>query len=204
MLQRIKRKHILCALSVSAICVILILAFALFFSSNKKRELSDLNTQYASAIEELNDSLAEREQTIESHEASIEKLNKENGDLEQEISKYEEQQAQIDEINEKFNDLLESYNSLLSEYEESQNEIESQKQQIVSLKAENEKLMESAQQSQEDEKAEAGDSDGTVYWVSDGEVYHSTPNCPALWGAKKVQSGSVAGSGKSRACRICG
>lgn len=44
---------------------------------------------------------------------------------------------------------------------------------------------------------------GTVYWVSGGSVYHSTPDCPSLGRSKSIFSGSVAQSGKSRACKNC-
>lgn len=44
---------------------------------------------------------------------------------------------------------------------------------------------------------------GTVYWVASGEVYHSTPNCPSLSRSKKIYSGTIAESGKSRPCKVC-
>ena len=47
-------------------------------------------------------------------------------------------------------------------------------------------------------------SDGTVYWTSGGSVYHTTDSCPTLGRSKNIQSGTVAESGKSRACKVCG
>ena len=44
---------------------------------------------------------------------------------------------------------------------------------------------------------------GTVYWTPNGEVYHSTAGCPTLSRSKTVYSGTVAESGKSRACKVC-
>ncbi len=43
----------------------------------------------------------------------------------------------------------------------------------------------------------------TVYWTESGEVYHSTPNCSALSRSKNIKSGTIAQSGKSRACKLC-
>ncbi len=43
----------------------------------------------------------------------------------------------------------------------------------------------------------------TVYWTPNGEVYHSTPNCPSLSRSKTILSGSIAESGKSRGCKTC-
>ncbi|MEE0344728.1 MAG: GH25 family lysozyme [Eggerthellaceae bacterium] len=45
-----------------------------------------------------------------------------------------------------------------------------------------------------------------VYWTANGEVYHSTKNCPSLANSKKIFSGSITeamGEGKSRECRNC-
>lgn len=46
-------------------------------------------------------------------------------------------------------------------------------------------------------------ADGTVYWTPNGEVYHSTPDCPSLGRSKTIYSGSVSQSGKSRPCKNC-
>ena len=46
----------------------------------------------------------------------------------------------------------------------------------------------------------------TVYWVSGGEVYHSTKNCPSLKRSKNIQSGTVSQAiarGKDRPCKNC-
>lgn len=47
-------------------------------------------------------------------------------------------------------------------------------------------------------------SGSTVYWVSSGKVYHTSPDCPSLGRSSNIHSGSVAQSGKSRVCKICG
>ena len=46
-------------------------------------------------------------------------------------------------------------------------------------------------------------TDTTVYWTPNGEVYHSTPNCPSLSRSKTILSGSIEESGKSRGCKNC-
>ncbi|WP_099205662.1 hypothetical protein [Scatolibacter rhodanostii] len=53
---------------------------------------------------------------------------------------------------------------------------------------------------QEQESAAVGQ---TVYWVSSGEVYHSTKDCPSLGRSKNIYSGSIGASGKSRPCKNC-
>lgn len=44
---------------------------------------------------------------------------------------------------------------------------------------------------------------GTVYWTPNGEVYHSTADCPSLGRSKTIFNGSVSESGKSRPCKVC-
>lgn len=44
----------------------------------------------------------------------------------------------------------------------------------------------------------------TVYWVGGGSVWHTTPDCRALARSHNIQEGTIAESGKARACKICG
>lgn len=47
---------------------------------------------------------------------------------------------------------------------------------------------------------------GTVYWVSGGEVYHSTASCRTLSRSKNILSGTISeaiSAGKSRQCKVC-
>lgn len=44
----------------------------------------------------------------------------------------------------------------------------------------------------------------TVYWVDNGEVYHLTKDCATLKQSSGIHSGTVAQSGKPRACKVCG
>lgn len=43
----------------------------------------------------------------------------------------------------------------------------------------------------------------TVYWVPNGEVYHSTDQCTSLKRSKDIRHGSISKSGKSRPCKLC-
>ena len=52
-------------------------------------------------------------------------------------------------------------------------------------------------------KPQSDTSSGTVYWVPNGSVYHKSKNCPSLKRSKTIYSGTVAESGKSRACKVC-
>ena len=51
-------------------------------------------------------------------------------------------------------------------------------------------------------KTRSGGS-GTVYWTPGGSVYHKSRNCPTLKRSRIVYSGSIADSGKPRACKVC-
>lgn len=44
----------------------------------------------------------------------------------------------------------------------------------------------------------------TVYWVPNGKVWHTTPNCSTLSRSSDIRSGTIEESGKSRACKKCG
>lgn len=59
-------------------------------------------------------------------------------------------------------------------------------------------------QAQLDDSGDGDDGDyygGTVYYVSSGEVYHSTPDCPTLSRSTNIHSGSPP-SGR-RPCKVC-
>lgn len=44
----------------------------------------------------------------------------------------------------------------------------------------------------------------TVYWTPNGSVYHIRRGCSTLSRSKIVYSGTIAESGKSRVCKVCG
>ena len=47
-------------------------------------------------------------------------------------------------------------------------------------------------------------SKSMVYWVADGEVYHTTKDCVSPKRSTNIKSGTVAQSGKKRVCKNCG
>lgn len=47
------------------------------------------------------------------------------------------------------------------------------------------------------------DSGRTVYWVDNGNVYHSTPDCQTLKRSRNIHSGTISQSGKGRPCKRC-
>lgn len=61
----------------------------------------------------------------------------------------------------------------------------------------------SANQTHTQAPQQSSQSGGTVYWVSGGSVYHSTPNCATLKRSSNIRSGSITESGKSKPCKVC-
>ena len=60
-----------------------------------------------------------------------------------------------------------------------------------------------AEESRIANEQQAQSTEGTVYWVSEGEVYHSSQNCRTLKRSGNIQSGTISESGKSRPCKVC-
>jgi hypothetical protein len=58
------------------------------------------------------------------------------------------------------------------------------------------------------QKSQSNDNDNkqtsVVYWVPNGEVYHLSQSCRTLSRSKTIRSGTIAQSGKPRACKVCG
>ena len=103
--------------------------------------------------------------------------------------------------------------------EEAQKQAELEAQQKAQEEAQMQAELEAQQQAQEEAAAaqtqqntttyssDTSDSQqntgGTVYWTPNGEVYHSTKDCPSLGRSKTILSGSISESGKSRPCKNC-
>ena len=103
--------------------------------------------------------------------------------------------------------------------EEAQKQAELEAQQKAQEEAQKQAELEAQQQAQEEAAAaqtqqntttyssDTSDSQqntgGTVYWTPNGEVYHSTKDCPSLGRSKTILSGSISASGKSRPCKNC-
>lgn len=102
---------------------------------------------------------------------------------------------------------------------EAQKQAELEAQQKAQEEAQKQAELEAQQQAQEEAAAaqtqqntttyssDTSDSQqntgGTVYWTPNGEVYHSTKDCPSLGRSKTILSGSISESGKSRPCKNC-
>lgn len=103
--------------------------------------------------------------------------------------------------------------------EEAQKQAELEAQQKAQEEAQKQAELEAQQQAQEEAAAaqtqqntttyssDTSDSQqntgGTIYWTPNGEVYHSTKDCPSLGRSKTILSGSISESGKSRPCKNC-
>lgn len=103
--------------------------------------------------------------------------------------------------------------------EEAQKQAELEAQQKAQEEAQKQAELEAQEQAQEEAAAaqtqqntttyssDTSDSQqntgGTVYWTPNGEVYHSTKDCPSLGRSKTILSGSISESGKSRPCKNC-
>ena len=90
-----------------------------------------------------------------------------------------------------------------------QAELETQKQAELEAQEEAQKQAAAAQTQQNTTTYSSDTSDsqqntgGTVYCTPNGEVYHSTKDCPSLGRSKTILSGSISESGKSRPCKNC-
>ena len=107
----------------------------------------------------------------------------------------------------------------LEAQEEAQKQAELEAQQKAQEEAQKQAELEAQQQAQEEAataqtqqntttySSDTSDSQqntgGTVYWTPNGEVYHSTKDCPSLGRSKTILSGSISESGKSRPCKNC-
>ena len=76
-------------------------------------------------------------------------------------------------------------------------------EEAAAKKAAEEEAAKKAAEEAESQQQSQADIGGIVYWTPNGEVYHSTPNCPSLSRSKTIYNGSVAESGKSRPCKNC-
>ena len=103
------------------------------------------------------------------------------------------------------NDAYASYEKLTDEeksYVANADDLVSAKEQFENLKEQNEREKQYSKTiSSENDYNNNNSGHGTVYWVSSGEVYHISRDCPTLSRSKNVYSGS-APSGR-RPCKVC-
>lgn len=149
----------------------------------------DLQTQFNNTAKQLSDVKSR----ISEEEAENKKLSE---DLEAanakiaELSKLEDQQATIDQLNAQIAD----YKTQVERLQAQTSDLQSQ------LSAAQSKASQTSTDISFDN--ESGNEE-IVYWVSSGEVYHSTDSCSTLKRSKNIYSGTISQSGKSRPCKVC-
>lgn len=91
------------------------------------------------------------------------------------------------------------------EEEEARLKAEQEAQRKAEEEAQQQAVLQAQQEAQENQQSSQSQvqSGGTVYWVTNGEVYHSTADCPTLSRSKNIYSGTISESGKSRPCKVC-
>ena len=156
-------------------------------------QLTKTNNLLETEITHLNNSNDELKSTVTQLSISKNDLQDQYDQILKEINNYKDQQATINDQNAKLIELQSQYDILLEERDSLQSQIDAKK-------AEQERIArEKAQQELEKQTSYSN----FVYWVSGGEVYHSTPDCPTLKRSSNIHSGSVSASGKNRACKVC-
>lgn len=189
--KNVGKKTIIYGIIGILLCVIVILGILVFVAMGRSTQLSKKNKEYVSQMKEMEKEAAKKEQEIGEHQSAADELKKKNEELSETIAGYETQLASVEELNAKINELL-------TEHEKAKGEVESLKQQVAAVTAEKEEL------SKKLKDMEADIAEGIVYWVDDGNAYHTSPKCPMISGTENIRSGSIADSGKNAACIFCG
>lgn len=196
-IKNISKRTIIYGAAGILLCVLVILGILLAVAFGRTSKISRENKEYAAQMKEMEEAMVQKDQTIESDQATIAELQKSGEELNQKITEYETQLATVEELNNKINELMNSYNELLTEHEKSKTEVESLKGQVAALTAERDEL------SKKVKGMEADIAEGIVYWVDDGNAYHTKPQCPMISGSENIKSGTIADSGKNAACIFC-
>lgn len=176
------------------VCVFAVILSSIGYSnsiSNLQKENYNLSNRYDTLKEDYENS----QSMYKTLNLDYKKLNGEYKKLQAELENYKDQQATIDDLNAKLTELHGQYDALLAERDNIQSQLDAKKaeQERIAREQEAQRL------AQQQESAIYG----TVYWVSGGSVYHSTPNCVTLKRSSNIQSGTIAQSGKSRGCKVC-
>ena len=137
------------------------------------------------------DSYDSENKSLKNQIAELEDYKSKYNQLNSQINNYQDQQATIDDLNAQVTNLQSQYDSLLAERDSLQ-------QQVDAKQAAAEQAARKAQEEQY-----SNDVSGTVYWVSGGECYHSTPNCATLKRSSSITSGSISQAGGRRPCKVC-
>lgn len=108
----------------------------------------------------------------------------------------------IAEAREYYDNLPEAVRPLVKNYQELQ-----QAEQILEQKEAEEEASQkpSAPATQKPEPSSRPDDSGQiVYWVPNGERYHTTKNCRTLARSKEINSGTIRQAGGRDLCKVCG
>lgn len=180
--------------NLASIALALCFAASVFIGLQETGRLSTEYQELLSEIAELQNENSVLSSDYDALKVEHATLEKEARSLQSKLDDFQDQQATIHDATAKLEEMHSQYDSLLTERD-------SLLEQVDAKKASEEQAAREREQRELEKSSNAG---GTVYWVAGGEVYHSTPNCPSLKRSSNIQSGSIAASGKSRACKICG
>lgn len=177
--------------------LVITLGLSLFYAGNMSTRLSEQQQEFSELQSELKSSRKE----AKALRASNDSLRDHVAELNEELQEYKDQQATIDDEKAKLEELHAQYDSLEQERDELVRQLDAKRlaEEQAAREAERQRL----------ENSGGGYSSGsnvgqTVYWVSGGSVYHTTPNCVTLKRSSNIRSGSISESGKGRCCKVCG
>ena len=161
--------------------------------AEQQQEFSELQGELKSSQKEAN-ALRSSNDSLRDHVAV----------LNEELSEYKDQQATIDDEKAKLEELHAQYDSLEQERDELVRQLDAKRlaEEQAAREAERQRL--EALESSGGGYSSGSNVGQTVYWVSGGSVYHTTPNCVTLKRSSNIQSGSISESGKGRCCKVCG
>lgn len=118
-----------------------------------------------------------------------------------------ESESAITEARAYYNDLPEAVRPLVKNYqtlEQAERFLEQKKAEEAQAAEETGKPKPSSPAVQEPEPSRPSDSGRIVYWVPNGEKYHTTKNCRTLARSKIINSGTISQAGGRDLCKVCG
>lgn len=118
-----------------------------------------------------------------------------------------ESESAINEARAYYNDLPEAVRPLVKNYqtlEQAEQLLEQKKAEEAQAAEETGKPKPSSPAVQEPEPSRPSDSGKIVYWVPNGEKYHTTKNCRTLARSKDIRSGTISQAGGRDLCKVCG
>lgn len=176
------------------------------------------NSQLHKEVSEKSESLIKLENELSYTQDQLDTINQRYEEAKsriEELSKLEDQQEVIDQLNGQVSDLQSQLGTAQTQAAEAQSQLEAAQTQIAELQSQVESLQKQLSSSQSvgsttvsgggqfNVGGSGSANSATVFWVAGGEVYHSTSSCPTLARSTKIYSGTIAESGKSRACKVC-